>query len=99
MNKQTFIDFIKKNPMNKKTVIDFIKKYPMTILLAIIAINLHSIGDSLKTEADLNRQKLICIKYRKGWIETGNLHKKLNLAKRSKIKDSNGPLVCEFLGS
>ena len=85
--------------MNKKTVIDFIKKYPMTILLAIIAINLYSIGDSLKTEADLNRQKLICIKYRKGFMTTAKLREKLNLAKKSKIINSTGTGVCEFLGS
>ena len=37
----------------------------MSILLAIIAINLFSIAGSLKTEAELNRQKLICIEFHK----------------------------------
>ena len=54
--------------MNKQSVIDFIKKYPMTILLAIIAINLYSISSSLKVEQEINRQKLLCIKFKKGHI-------------------------------
>ena len=65
--------------MNKQTVLDFIKKYPMSILLAIIAINLFSIGGSLNTEKELNKQKLICIKYKKGFIKVFDLDKKLNM--------------------
>jgi len=46
----------------KEKILPFIKKYPMSILLAIIALNLFSIAGSLKTEAELNRQKLLCAK-------------------------------------
>ena len=49
----------------KNKVLPFIKKYPMSILLAIIAINLFSIASSLRTEAYLNREKNLCIKYLK----------------------------------
>ena len=72
--------------MNKQTILDFIKKYPMSILLAIIAINLYSIGGSLNTEKELNKQKLICIKYKKGYIEVFDLDKKLNMPTFSKRK-------------
>ena len=51
--------------MNKKTVLAFIKKYPRIILLAIIPFNLFSIAGSLKTEAELNKQRLICVQWEK----------------------------------
>ena len=87
--------------MNKQTVIDFIKKYPMSILLAIIAINLYSIGDSLKTEKELNKQKMICIKYKKGFIAPLELDKNLNMPKLSKLKIlTSGQDACNaILGS
>ena len=69
--------------MNKKTVLAFIKKYPMSILLAIIAINLFSIAGSLKTEAEINKQRLACIKYKKGQIDVNTLFRKLNVQKGS----------------
>ena len=72
--------------MNKQTVLDFIKKNPMSILLAIIAINLYSIGGSLNTEKELNKQKMICIKYKKGYIEVFDLDKKLNMPKITQRK-------------
>ena len=72
--------------MNKQAVLDFIKKYPLSILLAIIAINLYSIGGSLSTEKELNKQKMICIKYKKGSIDLVNLDKKLNMPKFSQRK-------------
>ena len=53
----------------KEKILPFIKKYPMSILLAIIALNLFSIAGSLKTEAQLNRQKLICIQWHKNKID------------------------------
>ncbi len=44
----------------KEKILPFIKKYPMSILLAIIALDLYSIGQSLKVESKINRQKLEC---------------------------------------
>ena len=49
--------------MNKETILSFLKKYPMTIMLAIIAANLISIGRSLNTEAKLNQIKMDCLKW------------------------------------
>ena len=48
----------------KNKILPFIKTYPMSILLAIIAINLISIGGSLKTSAKLDQKKLICLESR-----------------------------------
>tara|TARA_B100000073_G_scaffold326815_1_gene311834 strand:- start:93 stop:275 length:183 start_codon:yes stop_codon:yes gene_type:complete len=60
----------------------------MSILLAIIAINLFSIAGSLKTEAELNRKKLICIEFHKNKIEAFSElgSRKLNLNFFVKIK-------------
>jgi len=44
----------------KNKILPFTKKYPMSILLAIIALNLFSIAGSLKTEAEINKQRLTC---------------------------------------
>ena len=41
-------------------MLNFLKNYPMSILLAIIALNLYSIGQSLKVESKINGQKLEC---------------------------------------
>ena len=70
--------------MNKQTFIEFIKKYPMSILLAIIAINLYSIGNSLKVEKELNRDKLSCVKYFKGFYTIAELEKKLSIPRKVK---------------
>ena len=50
-----------------KKILPFIKKYPMSILLAIIAINLFSIsntlrenGNTLRENGKLDRDKQIC---------------------------------------
>ena len=66
----------------KNKVIPFIKKYPMSILLAIIAINLFSIAGSLRTEANLNREKNLCIKYLKHQIDRDILIKRLKIGKQ-----------------
>ncbi len=58
-------------------MLNFLKKYPMSILLAIIALNLFSIAGSLKTESELNRQKLICIEFHKNKIDAFETFKKL----------------------
>ena len=85
--------------MNKQIFIDFIKKYPMSILLAIIAINLYSIGDSLKTEKDFYRLKLTCIKYKQGHIDPIKLQDKINMAKKRKIITSSTKVCDAVLGS
>ena len=41
----------------------------MSILLAIIALNLFSIGKSLRTEAELNNHKLTCIQWHLNQID------------------------------
>ena len=41
-------------------IISFLKKYPMSILLAIIAINLFSISNTLKENGKLERDKQLC---------------------------------------
>ena len=46
----------------KEKIIPFIKKYPMSILLAIIAINLFSIGESLKRTARTEEFRELCSK-------------------------------------
>ena len=76
----------------KNKVIPFIKKYPMSILLAIIAINLFSIAGSLKTEAYLNRQKNLCIKYLKHQIDRDILIKRLKI-----IKQANPSSLCNSI--
>ena len=53
-------------------MLNFIKKYPMSILLAIIALNLFSIARSLRTEAEINRDKLICIKWTKEYLNNNS---------------------------
>ena len=64
----------------KNKILPFIKKYPMSILLAIIALNLFSIAGSLKTEAEINKQRLTCIKYKK---DVDTLFRRLNVPKES----------------
>ena len=49
--------------MNKNKFAAFIKKYPMSILLAIIAINLFSIGSVLDKNGRLDRSKYACANY------------------------------------
>ncbi len=60
-------------------MLDFIKKYPMSILLGIIALNLFSIAGSLKTEAKINKQKLVCLQYKRNHINAVELIEKLKL--------------------
>ncbi len=67
----------------KEKIVSFIKKYPMSILLAIIALNLFSIGGSLKTEAELNRQKLTCLEYFSRKIDGEELKKRLKIKDKS----------------
>ena len=74
----------------KNKVVLFVKKYPMSILLAIIAINLFSIAGSLRTEANLNREKNLCIKYLKHQIDRDTLIIKLRI-----IKQANPSSICE----
>ena len=74
----------------KNKVLPFIKKYPMSILLAIIAINLFSIASSLRTEAYLNREKNLCIKYLKHQIDRDTLIKKLKI-----VKQANPSSICD----
>ena len=84
--------------MNKQSVIDFLKKYPMTILLAIIAINLYSISSSLKVEQEINRQKLLCIKFKKGHIKFGNFESKLKIKDyREGYEIANRDAVCSAI--
>ena len=63
----------------KENILPFIKKYPMSILLAIIALNLFSIGGSLKTEAELNRQKLACLEFESKKINDEEFKKRLKI--------------------
>ena len=74
----------------KNKVLPFIKKYPMSILLAIIAINLFSIASSLRTEAYLNMEKNLCIKYLKHQIDRDTLIKKLRI-----VKQANPSSICD----
>ena len=74
----------------KNKVLPFIKKYPMRILLAIIAINLFSIAGSLRTEAYLNREKNLCVKYLKHQIGRDTLIKRLKI-----VKEANPSSVCD----
>ena len=46
----------------KNKVLPFIKEYPMSILLAIIALNLFSIADTLKKNGKLDVHKSICVR-------------------------------------
>ena len=87
--------------MNKQTFIEFIKKYPMSILLAIIAINLYSIGGSLKMEKDINRDKLFCIDYYKGITPFDKIKKQLKKPKMNKDYSGKQPeeLCRAILGS
>ena len=73
-----------------KQAFPFVKKYPMSILLAIIAINLFSIASSLRTEAYLNREKNLCIKYLKHQIDRDTLIKKLRI-----VKQANPSSICD----
>ena len=77
---------------NKNKVIQFVKKYPMSILLAIIAINLFSIAGSLRTEAYLNREKNLCIKYLKHQIDRDILIKRLKI-----VKQANPSSLCDSI--
>ena len=70
----------------------FIKKYPMSILLSIIAINLFSIAGSLRTEAYLNREKNLCIKYLKHQINRDILIKRLKI-----VKQANPSSICNSI--
>ena len=74
----------------KNKDLPFIKKYPMSILLAIIAINLFSIAISLRTEAYLNREKNLCIKYLKHQIDRDTLIKKLRI-----VNQANPSSICD----
>ena len=67
----------------KENILPFIKKYPMSILLAIIALNLFSIGGSLKNEAELNRQKLACLEYYSKKIDNEEFKKRLKINSKS----------------
>ena len=74
----------------KIKVLAFIKKYPMSLLLTIIAINLFSIAGSLRTEAYLNSEKNLCIKYLKHQIDRDTLIKKLRI-----VKQANPSSICD----
>ena len=76
----------------KNKVIPFVKKYPMSILLAIIAINLFSIAGSLRTEAYLNSEKNLCIKYLKHQIDRDILIKRLKI-----VKQANPSSICDSI--
>ena len=76
----------------KNKVIPLVKKYPMSILLAIIAINLFSIAGSLRTEAYLNREKNLCIKYLKHQIDRDILIKRLKI-----VKQANPSSLCNSI--
>ena len=76
----------------KNKVIPFIKKYPMSILLTIIAINLFSIADSLRTKTYLNREKILCIKYLKHQIDRDILIKRLKI-----VKQANPSSLCDSI--
>ena len=76
----------------KNKVIPFIIKYPKSILLAIIAINLFSIAGSLRTEAYLNREKNLCIKYLKHPIDQDILIKRLKI-----VKQGNPTSLCNSM--
>ncbi len=78
-------------------MLNFIKKYPMSILLAIIAINLFSIARSLRTEAEINRDKLICIKWTKNQLDDNETYKKLG-SKRISGADYVGN-TCKVISS
>ena len=69
----------------KEKIVPFIKKYPMSILLAIIALNLFSIGGSLKTEAELNRQKLTCLEFYSRKIDDEEFKKRLKINSKSSV--------------
>ena len=66
-------------------MLNFLKKYPMSILLAIIALNLFSIGGSLKTEAELNRQKLTCLEFYSRKIDDEEFKKRLKINSKSSV--------------
>ena len=76
----------------RNKVFPFIKKYPMSILLSIIAINLFSIAGSLRTEAYLNREKNLCIKYLKHQINRNILIKRLKI-----VKQANPSSLCNSI--
>ena len=76
----------------RNKVFSFIKKYPMSILLAVIAINLFSIAGSLRTEAYLNREKNLCIKYLKHQINRDILIKRLKI-----VKQANPSSLCNSI--
>ena len=76
----------------KNKVIPFVKKYPMSILLAIISINLFSIAGSLRTEAKLNKEKNLCIKYLKHQIDRDILIKRLKI-----VKQANPSSLCDSI--
>ena len=76
----------------KNKVFPFIKKYPISILLAIIAISLFSIAGSLRTEAYLNREKNLCIKYLKHQIDRDILIKRLKI-----VKQANPSCLCDSI--
>ena len=64
----------------------------MSILLAIIAVNLFSIAGSLRTEAYLNREKNLCIKYLKHQINRDLLIKRLKI-----VKQANPSSLCNSI--
>ena len=76
----------------RNKVFPFIKKYPISILLAIITINLFSIAGSLRTEAYLNREKNLCIKYLKHQINRNILIKRLKI-----VKQANPSSLCNSI--
>ena len=76
----------------RNKVFPFIKKYPMSILLSIIVINLFSIAGSLRTEAYLNREKNLCIKYLKHQINRDILIKRLKI-----VKQANPSSLCNSI--
>ena len=61
-------------------ILSFIKKYPISILLALIAINLFSIGGSLMTSAKLDKMRINCAKWESNVISSDKAVKEIGVS-------------------
>ena len=61
-------------------ILSFIKKYPISILLALIAINLFSIGGSLMTSAKLDKMRINCAKWKSNVISSDKAVKEIGVS-------------------
>jgi len=61
-------------------ILSFIKKYPISILLALIAINLFSIGGSLRTSAKLDKMRINCAKWESNVISSNKAVKEIGVS-------------------